>query len=533
MRKALFKKQLMEVFSWVIQDKKTGKKRAGKGLVSYIFLYALVFGFLGFIFYQVADMLCAPLLSVDLGWFYMTLMGLIGIMLGVFGSVFNTFTSLYQAKDNDLLLAMPIPAGSILTARLLGVYAVGLLYEMLVMIPALIVYFMYAHVGILGILFSLLIPFILSVFVLTLSCVLGWVVAWVSSRLRNQKLITVFLSLVFIAAYYYFYSNAYVLLGKILENPGRVSESVKGPLYPLYHMGLAAEGNVLSMLIFVVIILALFGIVYEVLSRSFLRLATTKRGAAKVKYVEKASKSASPGRALLRREFRRFLGSTNYMLNCGLGIVFMIIAAVALLIKQDTVTEVIFGMFQGYEEILALLAVAAICMMTTMNDMTAPSVSLEGKQIWLAQVLPVTGYQVLMAKLKMHLILTLIPTAVVTACVEWVLKPSPLFAVIIPVAVVLFVLMMACLGLVLNLKMPNLTWTSEVVPIKQSASVTFALFGGWVIVLALGVLYYLTLDWITPAAYLLCVTALLLVLSIALLSWLRTKGAKIFEHLTA
>lgn len=86
------------------------------------------------------------------------------------------------------------------------------------------------------------------------------------------------------------------------------------------------------------------------------------------------------------------------MLNCGLGIVFMLIAAVALLIKQDVVRSMILKA-AGYEELFALAAVAAICMMTTMNDMAAPSVSLEGKNLWLVQALPVSGWQVLKAKM--------------------------------------------------------------------------------------------------------------------------------------
>ena len=40
-----------------------------------------------------------------------------------------------------------------------------------------------------------------------------------------------------------------------------------------------------------------------------------------------------------------------------------------------------------------------------MNDMTAPSVSLEGKSLWLMQSLPVTPWQVLRAKLTMQLLL--------------------------------------------------------------------------------------------------------------------------------
>lgn len=78
------------------------------------------------------------------------------------------------------------------------------------------------------------------------------------------------------------------------------------------------------MLIFTDIIAVLFGVVYLILHWSFFKLATANKGAAKVQYVEKQARAASAGNALLRKEFCRFLQSPNYMLNCGLGIVFML-----------------------------------------------------------------------------------------------------------------------------------------------------------------------------------------------------------------
>ena len=66
-------------------------------------------------------------------WLYMALMGIVSVTLGVLGSVFNTFSTLYQARDNDLLFAMPITERSVLTARLSGVYAMGLMYELFVL----------------------------------------------------------------------------------------------------------------------------------------------------------------------------------------------------------------------------------------------------------------------------------------------------------------------------------------------------------------------------------------------------------------
>lgn len=531
MTKALFKKQMMDVFSWVYQSKKTGKNRSVRGILSYAVLYLFIFVSLGVAFYRVARMLCAPLTAAGLGWLFFAIMGLISVALGVFGSVFSTYSSLYRAKDNDLLLSMPIPSSKILIIRLSGVYATGLLYELIVMVPTIIVFFIDGAAGLPGGIFALLIPFILSVFVLTLSCVLGWVVALVAGRLKSKSLVTVLLSLIFIAAYYYVYMRAYSLLQGILAAPEALGSRVKSVLYPFYHMGLAAEGSVLSMLIFTAIMAVLFGLVYLVLSRSFLRLATANRGAARTKYREKAVRASGTGSALLRKELRRFLSSPAYMLNCGLGAVAMVIAAAFLLIRRGAAAEFVSQIF-GNGDFTVLIAAAALCMLCSMNDLTAPSVSLEGKNLWLTQVLPVSAWQVLKAKLKLHLLLTLIPALLLAACVDAVLRPSPAHALLLLAVTALFILLMALVGLTLGLKMPNLSWTNELVPIKQSLSVMLSLFGGWALVLALGGFYFAVCRLVSPLAYLVCVCVLLAAGSAALLLWLKSRGSKIFDVLS-
>lgn len=534
MTKVLLKKQMMEVFSWIYRDKKTETNRSKNGIIGFILLYLLLFAFLGSAFFMAASMLCEPLLSVNYGWLYFAIMGMISVAFGVFGSVFNTYASLYQAKDNDFLLSMPVTTTKILFVRLFGVYITGLMYELIVMIPTVIVWFINAPINVAMVIFTLLIPFVLSIFILSLSAVLGWVVALISGRIKNnivKNMTTVILSLAFITAYYYCYAQSSAILESIIANPQMIGDGIKNILYPIYHMGLAAQGNVLSMLIFTAIIAALFVIVYLVLSHTFLKLATTNRGASKKKYKHGNVEARSVGKALLSKEFRRFVGSTNYMLNCGLGIILMVIAAVALLIKGDYIVDIMNEILPGGNEIIYLIGTAAICMLTTMNDITAPSVSLEGKNLWLLQVSPVSGTQALMAKLKLHLILTFIPTAILTAAVEWVLTPSIGFAVMIPVTAALFIVFMAAFGLFVNLKMPNLNWTNEVVPIKQSAAAMIALFGGWVAVAALSGAYWGLSGIISPLVFIICTASLLLALSIVLIYWIRTKGARIFETL--
>lgn len=531
MIRTILKKQMMELFSFLFQDKKKKENRKGIRMVLFALLYIVIFGVLGAVFYQVADMLCQPLVSAGMGWLYFALTGLIAIALGVFGSVFNTFASLYQAKDNELLLSMPVKPWVILFVRMTGVFAMGLLYELIVMVPVLMKYFMVVGLQPAAVVGSVLVTLLIGLFILTLSCVLGWCVAFISSKTKQKSIVVVILSLAFMAAYYYVYGMAYEVIQHIIANPGVIGRAVKSSAYPLYHLGLAAEGKATSLLVVSALVLVLLALVCLVLARSYMKIVTTNKGGAKAKYVQKDEKAGSLKSALLRKEMKRFLGSPNYMLNCGLGIVMMLIAAVVLLVKMDAVAHVLKQMFGRKTEYSAMLACVALCTLSTMNDMTAPSVSLEGKNIWLLQVFPVSGWQVLCAKLKLHLWLTLVPVMLLTVCVEVVLRPEAVFAILIPVVVGLYVLMMALLGLFCNLMLPNLDWTNEIVPIKQSMSTMLALFGGWAIVMALAALYFAVRRFLSPMVYLIAVAAVLLAVSLILLRWMKTRGARIFETL--
>lgn len=534
MIKALFKKQLAEVFSWVYFDRKKGKNRSKGGAVRFAALYVLLLGFLGVFFFEMAKSLCKPLSDVGFGWLYFALMGLIAVAIGVFGSAFSTYSSLYTAKDNDFLLSMPVPPGKILTVRLLGVYLMGLMYEAVIAIPTMLVYFLSVKQTVLSVLFNLLLPIVLSFLILALSCILGFCVAAINRKLKHKNIVTVIFSLVFIAAYYYVYAQAYKIIQAILAAPEKIGKKVKSILYPFYQMGLGAEGKVLPFLFFTLMVAALFFITYLVLSKSFLSMATSNKGSAKKTRKEKAAKVSSPEKALLVKEFRRFTGCSVYMLNCGLGIVLMPIVAILVLVKGGDLAAKLSESLGGQTNVtplLALLAAAAICMVSAMNDVTSPSVSLEGKNLWLVQSFPVPAKKALRAKLWLHLLLTCPPALLLGVCICAVFKISLLYSVLTLAFSLLFILLTALLGLALNLKMPNLNWTNEIVPVKQSLCVLLTLFGGWVIVLALGGIYIAVMKYISPLVYLLIISALTAGVSALLLRWIDTKGAKIFETL--
>ncbi len=533
MIKALFKKQMTEVFSWIFMDTKKKARRTGKGIVCFLLLYTALIAYLAVIFFIMAKSLCTALAPMGLTWFYFTIMGLLALLLGVFGSVFNTYASLYLAKDNDMLLSMPIPPHYILLARLSGVYALGLFFELIVMLPATLAWFIYGTPTVSGAIFALLIPFVLSFLVLSLSCLMGLLVAVISTHVKRKSLVITVISLGAFALYMWGYTKIMSSLTELLAIVGDIAEKVKGPLFPFYHMGLSAEGKGLSFLIFAAIVLGIFLIVFVLLSRNFLKLATTNKGGVKKAYKRERTAQKSVSKALFGKELKRMLASPVYLLNCVLGAFFLPVAGVMLLVfRADIVAFLpLFAELFGSADVMPLLVAAMACMMCSMIDITAPSISLEGKNLWILQSLPVTPLQVLHAKLKLHLAVGAPPLLFAVVCLLVAIPPSLPFFFFIPVAALSFLVLIALFGLFMNLKFPNFAWTSETVPVKQSLSVMVTLFGSWGAVLALGALYIPLHGHIHPALYLGLCCAVLIGACAALYIWMRKRGTAIFAAL--
>lgn len=528
----LIKKQLAEVFKGYFYDAKKNRMRSKGAIIGYFLLFIVVMVFLlGGMFTGLAVALCGSLVQAGMGWLYFLLMCGLAILLGAFGSVFSTYTGLYLSKDNDLLLSLPIPVRTIITARLVNVYLMGVLYSAVVLIPTLAVYWIIAGATAARVVCGLLLFLIVTVAVLLLSCLLGWVVAKISLRLKNKSFVSVLISVLFIAAYYFVYFKANAFIQDLVLNADVYGERIKGAAYGLYLFGRVGEGDRIAAAIFTAVTAALFAIVWTVLTRSFLSIATASGKTEKVRYIEKAVRAKTPFRALLGKEFGRFASSPNYMLNCGLGILLIPVCGVLLLIKGPEVFAAMDSVFTALPGASAVLLCIGLCLITSMSDTAAPSVSLEGRSLWIPQSLPVEPKTVLRAKACLQLILTAIPMLFASVCAALAVKASPAVRLLVVVTPVMYAVFSSVLNTVIGVRMPLLSWTNEVAPIKQSGAVTLAIFGSWGICVVLAGLYLLVGYRIGAAAYLLLLTVLLAAVSLLLLRWLDTRGASVFEAL--
>lgn len=472
--------------------------------------------------------------AIGLGWLYFSLMG-IAIFASCFvGTVFAAQPQLFNARDNELLLSLPVRPSAILTGRLASLLLLEYLFDALIAVPAFVIWVTFQPVTAAGIVFFLIVFLTVPLLALALASLFAWVVALFTSRLRNKNIITIVLWAAFFYLYLKFYLNIQVNLRRLLAMGLGLSDVIRKSLFPAYHLGLAiAEGSAVSLLIYLICAVAPFILVVLILSANFVRIATTNRGAAKIKYTEKALKVSGVRAAFTKKELRHFWSNPMYIMNSALGGVFMLIGAVILAINRSVALDFLAHLNNmGLELSPASLVILTLGMISALNLVSAPSVSLEGKNLWIAKSLPVPAIDVLMAKVQMHLLVCGIPAVVSGLICALVLPVTPLeffLALVIPA---LLTLLTALFGVVVNLQFPKFDWINELQPIKQGVSVLLTMLGVFAFIAALAVLYFVLSAVLAVELYMTFCAALFAILSGLLYGYLRTGGSRRFEALS-
>lgn len=172
-----------------------------------------------------------------------------------------------------------------------------------------------------------------------------------------------------------------------------------------------------------------------------------------------------------------------------------------------------------------------VCLLSSMCDIAAPGISLEGNNIWLLQTMPVDPYEIFKAKIFLHISVTGIPALICTIAMIIVLTPDVFTAICMILCVIAFVVFSGTAMLALDLKRPMLEWTNESQPVKQNMNILFSWLGGMFLALIFGALYLLVGMLLASSIYLLICTVILAVLTLLLLRWLKGKGRLVFARL--
>ncbi|GAA4291315.1 ABC transporter permease [Anaerocolumna aminovalerica] len=437
--------------------------------------------------------------------------------------------TLFGFKDYDFVMSLPVATSKIVASRLLLLYLLNILFTSIVMVPNTIAYGILVKPSPIFYIISIVMMLFIPLVPMIIAMIIGTVIAVVASRFRHSNLV----NLIIVTAFFVLYM-VFTFTADSAEKMGEITTAITNQVDNMYLLArmfrqAVCEYDIISIVLFVGISLGAFvlfslmvGVKFKSINTKILSNFT--RGNYKVGSL----KQSTPFKALLIKEAKRYFSSTLYVLNTGFGIVIMFLGSVAsLFLSKETLAEIINVPVLGSEfgQIIAIMF--GFCV--AMTNVTACSISLEGRNLWILKESPLRTKTIFNSKIALNLILT-VPAVIINSIIVFIglhLSLLDLFMIILlPTAFAFFV---SIFGLLINLKMPNLNWTSEVSVIKQSGATTVAvLFNMFISFLPFILMFALN---IRPAVINGAMALVLIILSSIMYGYINTKGDKIFAQL--
>ncbi len=517
------------------------KKRGASSKVLPVFLVLII----GFSIWSYANMLLDTLLPLNAGFVMLTMCVLVTSVLTLIEGVYKSGSLLFNCKDDDLMLSLPIKRSTVLFVRIFKLYVFELLYNALFLVPAMIAYAMRVELSATFVVSSIAAVILLPVIPIVIACPLGAIISSLSSRFRAKNIAqTVIITLFALGALYASW-NLEGILSKIASHATSINDFITKVYYPAgAYVSMVTDFKVVDLLIFALVNMGAFLLVCLVLGSVYFRInsrakiiKTSARGKGKYKI-----KAHSVTAALMKKELKKFVNSPVFMVNAGFSLVLFVVGCVVLAVNSTDTSTVLqsygvegtidFGqMIRTYAPmiLLGLLLMAAL-----MGSITSSMISLEGRSFNILKSLPVKPYTVIMSKVLTAVVIML-PFLIAGDIVMFVKFDFSLLEILmILVATVVFPVVAETIGIIINLKYPKMDAKNDAEVVKQSMSSMVAVFLGMALLAVSAFLMIKALNMNIPMdvtmAAMIGVYALM---AAGLMVYARHKGTKMFNEITA
>ena len=517
------------------------KKRGASSKVLPVFLVLVI----GFSIWSYANMLLDTLLPLNAGFVMLTMCVLVTSVLTLIEGVYKSGSLLFNCKDDDLMLSLPIKRSTVLFVRIFKLYVFELLYNALFLVPAMIAYAMRVELSATFVVSSIAAVILLPVIPIVIACPLGAIISSLSSRFRAKNIAqTVIITLFALGALYASW-NLEGILSKIASHATSINDFITKVYYPAgAYVSMVTDFKVVDLLIFALVNMGAFLLVCLVLGSVYFRInsrakivKTSARGKGKYKI-----KEHSVTAALMKKELKKFVNSPVFMVNAGFSLVLFVVGCVVLAVNSTDTSTVLqsygvegtidFGqMIRTYAPmiLLGLLLMAAL-----MGSITSSMISLEGRSFNILKSLPVKPYTVIMSKVLTAVVIML-PFLIAGDIVMFVKFDFSLLEILmILVATVVFPVVAETIGIIINLKYPKMDAKNDAEVVKQSMSSMVAVFLGMALLAVSAFLMIKALNMNIPMdVTMVAMIGVYALMAAGLMVYARHKGTKMFNEITA
>ncbi len=458
--------------------KKSGKRLSAAAAAALgVLIVAGTLAIAGFYCYT----FCFTLYQVGLLHLFPGLVMALLCLMDLITTVTRASDVLIKTRDFDLVTALPIPAWTLATSRVVRLYLINLVTTMLIWLPAGACYAWFAHPAFGFYPVYLLCMFLSPLLPVAVASVIGMLITSVSAVLGNGKSIRLALSLAFpLLIMYFSFSMSFSMQDeeRFMAFAGSLGDKVYSIWPPARLFAEACvDLNMSSFALFAGISVAAFALFCVIYGKLYVKLNSISEAKRTKARKVTAQGAMSVRKALYVRELRRYLSCNAYVMNTAFGMLMSLIAVAALcILGMDKLAALM--QLEGFEQYISAMLPFVLAWMVSMSVTTSASISLEGHTLWIIRSAPVDAFDWLMAKMYLSLTVILPVVAVDAAILSVALKLSAAQAALFALLPMSYGLFMSLLGLFSNLRFRKMDWSTEIVAIKQSLSVAIPVLAG-------------------------------------------------------
>ena len=466
-----------EMSLFIINNKNKNKKQS-KAVP--IFIYCLIM----LCFFAYANMFIDPLKQSNLAFIVLSLFVFLTAILTLIEGIYKTGSLLFNCKDDDLLLSLPIKRSTVLFVRIFKFYIFELLYNTVFMLPVIVAYAIRVDVDWTFYLTSFFMILLLPVIPIVISCIIGVITSGLSSRFKYKNLVQIIITTIFFVGLMYVSLNLQDIIKRLTENASSLNEIITKIYYPAgAFVNLVTDFKVVDLLIFIGINVGLFALIVFLISKIYFKINSRTKSISVVYKKDYKVKTNSVMNALIKKEWKRFTNSPVFITNAGLGLVLYLIMCILVAVNFDMFSGLIAS--QGFKiteaevvKYIPIVSVALIAGGSFLTSITSSMISLEGKSFNILKSLPVSTSKLILAKV-LSAVLVMLPFIFIGNAILFIKYDFTILQMLLVLAVsVILPLISELIGIIMNLKYPKMDAESDVEVVKQSTSATISVFVG-------------------------------------------------------
>lgn len=523
----------MNIFK--IKTKKNTKSRFILPLFIALYLMFMIWSLANSLFEKVAPM--------HIGYCLLSLFTFGVSIMTIIEGIYKIGPLIFNCKDDDLLLSLPIKKSTVLFVRIFKFYIFELLFNSLFLLPTMLAYIRWNEfLDITYFITSIIMLLFLPIIPIVISCIIGTITTSLSSRFKYKNISQIIISMITILGILLLSYNMDGILNYIANNATDINEIITKIYYPAgIYAKLIISFNIKDLLIFILIHISLFILMIYILSKFYFRInsrlkkvTTTK----KVKIDALVIKSKSKTSSLIKKELNTFFKTPVFIINAGFALVLFIIASIMITIKFDTVIPILTDenyfnlskdLIMNNKSILILILILFTSFMTSITNCV---ISLEGRNINILKSLPINTKTILLSKIYSSLILTT-PVLILGDIFLFIkLKINILESILLIILSILVPLVSHFIGLIVNLKYPKLDYENSAEVVKQSTSSFISVIIGMLLLIISITIIINIVDTTSVLLILSLAIIIYLIINLILYLYLINKSVKDFNKLS-